>query len=148
MTTTTATHRLDDHTCGGTILKGGAGDQAHLYCDTCGAYALGLEGPVPYGTDKAANQAAWDRGEDSSPWPSDPRATRCIDRTHALALLDELGGWVIDHGDCIWHTDDDGAAEELVLPMVQEDRERARAIVADPRLTEPGQVIDREWVRA
>lgn len=64
MTTTT-------HTCGGTILFAGGGDQRHLYCDRCGAFAY-LHGrtvadtTVPSGGDKAANAAAFDAGDDES----------------------------------------------------------------------------------
>ena len=43
-------------------------------------------------------------------------------RKAALARRWEAGGWVIDHGDCLWHTDDQGTAEDLVLPLVGEDR--------------------------
>ena len=67
-----AADRHERHTCGGTILTGGAGEQAHRYCDQCGAYAY--SGPVPSGTDKAANKAAWDNGDDASPAAKSPAA--------------------------------------------------------------------------
>ncbi len=55
------------HLCGGTILTGGAGEQAHRYCDRCRAYTHDLSADVPSGTDEAANRAAWDAGEEQSP---------------------------------------------------------------------------------
>lgn len=55
------------HECGGTILSGGAGEQEHLYCDRCDAYTYDLDGAVPDGTDRAANQTAWDAGDERSP---------------------------------------------------------------------------------
>lgn len=65
-------HATDTHTlhgCGGTVHTGGSGDEAHHVCDRCGAFAYDsvYEGALPSGTDKVANQAAWDAGEDQSP---------------------------------------------------------------------------------
>lgn len=58
--------RAERHACGGTILSGGVGEQAHHYCDRCRAFAYG-EADVPDGTDESANRAAWDAGDDESP---------------------------------------------------------------------------------
>lgn len=61
---TTTTHP----NCGGTILTGGAGEQAHIYCDRCHAFTYTSTGEtVPGGTDREANRAAWDAGDDRSP---------------------------------------------------------------------------------
>ena len=54
------------HKCGGTILTGGVGELRHHYCDRCGAFAYGDE-PIPSGSDRAANQHAWDAAADCSP---------------------------------------------------------------------------------
>lgn len=60
--------RLSYHACGGTILHGGTGEQAHSYCDRCRAFAYdSADEPVPDGTDREANRQAWDDGEDTSP---------------------------------------------------------------------------------
>lgn len=57
------------HTCGGTILHGGAGLDAHSYCDRCGAfvYDSATDPTMPTGTDKAANEAAYNDGDERSP---------------------------------------------------------------------------------
>lgn len=56
------------HICGGTILSGGVGDQSHCYCDRCGAFVYGTDpATVPSGTDRDANRAAYDAGDESSP---------------------------------------------------------------------------------
>lgn len=65
------------HVCGGTILSAGCGDQAHSYCDRCGAFTY--TGDVPEGSDRAANRAAWDAGDDRSPEPSAAQAARMSD---------------------------------------------------------------------
>jgi hypothetical protein len=60
-----------NHPCGGTILTGGSGEQAHHYCDRCGAFAydsyLDEGNAFPDGTNKTANQEAYDAGEECSP---------------------------------------------------------------------------------
>lgn len=63
------TDRLQYHACGGTILHGGSGEQAHSYCDRCRAFAYDSADldELPTGTDKAANRKAWDYGEECSP---------------------------------------------------------------------------------
>lgn len=58
------------HECGGTILAGGAGEQAHKYCDRCRAFTYDLDGEVPSGCNIPTNRAAWDGGESVSP-PAD-----------------------------------------------------------------------------
>jgi len=56
------------HKCGGAILVGGSGDQAHQYCDRCGAYTYDLDADaLPTGTDADANRRAWDSGDAQSP---------------------------------------------------------------------------------
>jgi hypothetical protein len=50
------------HACGGTLLAG----PDHSYCDRCAAFAYD-GAPVPSGTDRAANRAAWDAGDEASP---------------------------------------------------------------------------------
>lgn len=57
------------HACGGTILSGGSGKQAHRYCDRCRAFAY--VGSVPSGTDEATNRAAWDAGDEMSPYAAE-----------------------------------------------------------------------------
>jgi hypothetical protein len=61
--------RLTYHACGGTILTGGSGDQAHEYCDRCGAFRyVSDDAPTfPAGTDETANRNAWDAGHERSP---------------------------------------------------------------------------------
>lgn len=64
------------HECGGTVLVGCCGtEQEHLYCDRCGAFTHNPEhianNYLPSGTDKVANRAAFDEGEESSPEESD-----------------------------------------------------------------------------
>ena len=60
------------HVCGGTILTGGSGQQAHSYCDRCGAFAYDYtDEELPSGTDPKANRAAWDAGDDTSPEASE-----------------------------------------------------------------------------
>lgn len=54
---------LTSHICGGTILVGGSGEQAHQYCDRCGAYTYDLDAPLPTGIDAVANRAAYDAGD-------------------------------------------------------------------------------------
>lgn len=55
------------HQCGGTILTGPDTDDGTMYyCDRCGAFRHG-EGPIPSGTNPAANQAALDAGDLMSP---------------------------------------------------------------------------------
>ena len=64
------------HVCGGTILLGAPGTQnAHRYCDRCGAYTYDIDDRLPGGTDATANQAAWDAGDDSSPEARPERRT-------------------------------------------------------------------------
>jgi hypothetical protein len=54
--------------CGGTVLTGGSGEQAHIYCDRCGAFTHNTENSeLPTGTDREANRAAFDDGEFCSP---------------------------------------------------------------------------------
>ena len=54
--------------CGGTILSGGAGEQAHDYCDRCGAFRYdSADEPFPSGSDRDANRRAYDDGDDRSP---------------------------------------------------------------------------------
>lgn len=61
ITSTTRTHD-----CGGTILIGGYGD--YRYCDRCRAFRYQTAGDgLPTGSDRAANQAAWDRADAESP---------------------------------------------------------------------------------
>lgn len=59
------------HICGGTILGGGSGEQAHIYCDRCGAFTRDPDdiedGQLPSGTDKGSNEQAWNAAEESSP---------------------------------------------------------------------------------
>ena len=57
------------HDCGGTILSGGSGDQAHYYCDRCRAfrYASDHNEEFPSGTDRDANTQSWDGGDERSP---------------------------------------------------------------------------------
>jgi hypothetical protein len=59
------------HVCGGTILSGGSGEQAHIYCDRCSAFTHDADdieaNRLPSGTDKALNQQASDDGAESSP---------------------------------------------------------------------------------
>lgn len=53
--------------CGGTILMGPNTDDGHqYYCDRCGAFRYG-DGPMPTGTDEAANREAYDAGDLESP---------------------------------------------------------------------------------
>lgn len=59
---------------------------------------------------------------------------RCTTLADALARRSELGGWVIDHGDCYWWTDDEGTAVDLTLCLVGDDRTRAEQIVRDPSM--------------
>ena len=67
-TENTMVDRMQYHDCGGTILMGGAGGQAHQYCDRCGAYTYDLDADaLPPGTDAAANRRAWDSGDLQSP---------------------------------------------------------------------------------
>lgn len=54
------------HDCGGTILCS-SGEHAHRYCDRCGAFTHDLDAPLPSGTNKTANQAAFDAGKMTSP---------------------------------------------------------------------------------
>lgn len=65
------TDRLTIHACGGTILHGGSGEQAHSYCDRCHAFlydSAEAEGEeFPSGTDEERNCQYWDDGEDCSP---------------------------------------------------------------------------------
>lgn len=66
--TSYATDRQTTHECGGTILVGASGEQAHHYCDHCGAYRYdSCDGDMPTGTDSRANRAAWDEGKECSP---------------------------------------------------------------------------------
>lgn len=63
-------HMLDTmafHACGGTILFSGGGELEHMYCSACGAFNYDPNDTFPTGTDEAANQAAWDAGEERSP---------------------------------------------------------------------------------
>ena len=53
---------LSLHACGGTLLAG----PDHSYCDRCAAFAYD-GAPVPPGTDRTANRAAWDAGDEASP---------------------------------------------------------------------------------
>jgi hypothetical protein len=64
------------HGCGGTILASGdTGEFAHSYCDRCGAYAYDSDArDFPTGTDRHANQVAYDAGEDRSPDATEPSA--------------------------------------------------------------------------
>lgn len=61
----------DDHHagCGGTILVANSGTpDAYEHCDRCGAFQYGdIDEPFPTCTDKAANQQAWDDGQNRSP---------------------------------------------------------------------------------
>jgi hypothetical protein len=66
------THMTDTmsyHICGGTILDGGLGspEAEHRYCDRCGAFRYGSDDELPDGTDREANRAAFEDGEDASP---------------------------------------------------------------------------------
>lgn len=74
-------------------------------------------------------------------------ATKCIGKAHALHLLQVWGGWIVDHGDCIWHTDGEGTAVDLVLPLVKEDRDLAEAVVRAPELEETNWIITRKRVK-
>ena len=47
----------------------------------------------------------------------------------ATADLNDSGGWLIDQGDCLWHTTEEGTAIDLTLPLTHEDRARATAVV-------------------
>jgi ribosomal protein L37E len=63
-----ATDSQTRHECGGTVLVGGEGEQEHAYCDRCGAFRYTEDSSAfPTGTDKAANNAAWDAGKTRSP---------------------------------------------------------------------------------
>lgn len=53
------------HDCGGTILVGGAGER-HRYCDRCHAFTYKFGAEIPSGTDKTANLAAWNAGDEES----------------------------------------------------------------------------------
>jgi hypothetical protein len=53
-------------------------------------------------------------------------------RRVATAARADRGGWVIEHADRYWHTDDESRAIDLVLPLVQEDRALAERIVRAP----------------
>lgn len=56
------------HECGGTILTGGSGEHRHAFCDRCGAFRYDIDGgSFPDGTDRDANQSAWDAGDERSP---------------------------------------------------------------------------------
>ena len=62
----TTTH--DD--CGGTILHGRGGPdgrEPYLYCDRCGAFTYHVAEGFPTGTDKGANDDAWDGADLRSP---------------------------------------------------------------------------------
>ncbi len=57
------------HECGGVILWGTVGMEQYHYCGSCGAFHfLGMSGPFPTGTDKAANERAWNMAEARSPY--------------------------------------------------------------------------------
>jgi hypothetical protein len=62
---------LRTHDCGGTILAG----PGYRYCDRCAAFTYFNNMPIPGGTDRDANRAAFDAGEDESP---DAEATAFI----------------------------------------------------------------------
>tara|TARA_Y100000310_G_scaffold322893_1_gene382533 strand:+ start:181 stop:744 length:564 start_codon:yes stop_codon:yes gene_type:complete len=47
----------------------------------------------------------------------------------ARTELEALGGWIIDLGDCVWHTDDQGTAVDLTMILVDGDRDEATRIV-------------------
>jgi hypothetical protein len=57
--------RTQIHKCGGTIITGT--NPKHQCCSKCGAFAYNMRRKLPSGTDRAANQAAYDAGEEQSP---------------------------------------------------------------------------------
>lgn len=63
----TDTHR--HHECGGAVVYSGTGSGTpHLYCEYCGAFTYDIEATaLPSGTDRVANDAAWDAGDERSP---------------------------------------------------------------------------------
>ncbi len=87
------TNPMRTHTCGGTIIRHGSPDPAadprdYLYCDRCGAFRyFGEEeeeedGP-PSGTDREANRAAWDDGDDASP-EADRKGDNAVTRRYQV----------------------------------------------------------------
>lgn len=65
-------------------------------------------------------------------------------RSGAMRRMLIYGGWVIDGGQELetgrrmWrHTDCEGTAIDLVLPLVRECRRTAERVVTDPRVTQP-----------
>jgi len=75
--------------CGGTILVGGSGEQAHEYCERCRAfrYQDDEDENFPLGCDAAANRRAWDNGAGRSP---DYSCADCA-WTHAPHACPEIG---------------------------------------------------------
>jgi hypothetical protein len=137
MTTNHMQDTLLHHACGGTILHGGSGEQAHSYCDRCGAFAYdSAECDVPDGTDPIANHAAWDEGEECSPEPDALRE----DLIAALSRYDDGTGTL---GIVVDQAIRDGvtgvAAIAAILDEAIEDarieREREGGILSKPRET-------------
>jgi hypothetical protein len=84
---------LSYHVCGGTIGHGGSGETRHKYCDRCGAFTYDLDADLPTGTDRAANRAAYDNGDDESPAEA-TRATYTINTEDS----DEPSRWMSTQG--------------------------------------------------
>ena len=66
-------------------------------------------------------------------------ATRYSDHgAAATKALQDGGGWLIDHGDCVWHTTDEADAIDLTLCLVDGDRAEAARVVRHPWHSESG----------
>ena len=56
----------ETHDCGGSVLHSDSNGSRYSYCDNCNAFSH-TSGPMPTGTDRIANEAAWNDGADASP---------------------------------------------------------------------------------
>ena len=83
--------RTTTHVCGGTLITGGSGETAHTCCDRCGAFAYdSYDGEFPGGTDKAANQQAWDDGDECSPGITDEEIELLRDHAGEAGDLEQV----------------------------------------------------------
>lgn len=100
-----------------------------------------------YRTSEVSGRLLWSSFLGMLGYRFDGVATKCDSLAHAAALVWDHGGWVIDHGDVLWHTTNGGTAEDLTLPLVDEDRERAERAVSYP-LTGRVPPISRAWIES
>jgi hypothetical protein len=114
------------HTCGGTILTGGTGDQAHLYCDRCRAFTHDIDGTVQLVRALCGPYA----GETDDDEPAE-RFTTVVD---ALGhVRDAWGDW-LGNGD-LDHEAVDAVCKSLAVRLwrctlpLDEDGEIQRAVV-------------------